>query len=91
MTTHADPARTKQWALRLDLSEEGDLTEVHAVLDTGENTLESHTTAQRSPHDAPVPEIGEEFAVGRALIELGHQLLRAATTDAAANDPPLHG
>ncbi|WP_457029688.1 dsRBD fold-containing protein [Kitasatospora sp. P5_F3] len=91
MTTQTGQARTGRWALRLDLFEEGDLTKVHAVLDTGDNTLESRTTAQRSPHDAPVPEIGDEFAAGRALVDLGHQLLRAGTTDAAANDTPLHG
>lgn len=61
---------------------------MHAVLDTGDNTLESRTTAHRNPHDDPVPEIGDEYAAGRALVDLGHQLLRAGRTDAAANDTP---
>ncbi|MFJ9843288.1 dsRBD fold-containing protein [Kitasatospora sp. NPDC101155] len=83
--------RTKQWTLRLDLFEEGDVTKVHAVLDTGDNRLESRTDAHRNPHDPPAPEIGDEYAAGRALIDLGNQLLHAGRTDAAANEPPLHG
>ncbi|GAA3023093.1 hypothetical protein GCM10020229_38060 [Kitasatospora albolonga] len=70
MTTHTGPARTERWTLRLDLFEEGDVTKVHAVLDTGDDTLESRTTARRGPNDAPVPEIGAEFAAGRALVDL---------------------
>lgn len=83
--------RTKTWTLRVDLFEEGDVTKVHAVLDTGDNRLESHTEAHRSPHDPPAPEIGDEYAAGRALVDLGHQLLRFGKADAAANEPPLQG
>ncbi|MFI6845192.1 DUF1876 domain-containing protein [Kitasatospora sp. NBC_00085] len=81
--------RTKQWTLHLQLFEEGDVTRVHAVLDTGDNTLRSSATARRSPGDPLVPEVGDEFAAGRALVDLGHQLLRAGTADAAAFDPAL--
>lgn len=87
----AQQPRTKQWTLRVDLFEEGDVTKVHAILDTGDNRLESRTVAHRNPHDPPVPEIGDEYAAARALIDLGNQLLRAGRTDAAANEPPLHG
>jgi hypothetical protein len=76
--------RTKTWTLRLNLAEDGDTTTVHAVLDTGATTLESRTSARRNPQDEPHPEIGDEFAAGRALIDLGHQLLRAGTADVAA-------
>ncbi|KIQ65919.1 hypothetical protein TR51_10530 [Kitasatospora griseola] len=82
---------TKTWSLRLDLFEEGDLTWVHAILDTGDNRLESRTEAHRNPRDPSVPEIGDEYAAGRALVDLGHQLLRAGMTDARTNEPPLHG
>ncbi|MFD8749863.1 dsRBD fold-containing protein [Kitasatospora sp. NPDC059577] len=59
MTTNTPtPMRTKRWTLRLDLFEEGDTTKVHALLDTGDNTLKTRTTAHRNPHDPPVPEIG---------------------------------
>ena len=84
----AAPARTKTWTLRMDIAEEGDdVTTVRAALDTGDTTLVSRTTAHRNPHDPPVPEIGDEYAAGRALLDLGKQLLRSGTTDAAANDP----
>lgn len=87
MTTKTPtPMRTKRWTLRLDLFEEGDATKVHAVLDTGDNTLEARTTAHRRPDDPPVPEIGDEYAAGRALAELARQLLHAGRTDAAANE-----
>ncbi|WP_329952703.1 dsRBD fold-containing protein [Streptomyces sp. BE303] len=89
-STAPRPVRTKRWNLRLDLFEEGDVTKVHAVLDTGDNTLESRTTAHRNPDDDPVPEIGDEYAAGRALLDLGNQLLRAGRSDSLANDdtPP---
>jgi hypothetical protein len=85
-STGRSGVRTKRWSLRLDLFEEGDTTKVHAVLETGDNTLESRTTAHRNPHDALVPEIGDEYAAGRALVDLGQQLLRAGQADAAGND-----
>jgi ABC-type amino acid transport substrate-binding protein len=78
--------RTKQWTLRLHLVEEGDRTTVHVVLDTGDRLLESDAAAHRNPHDTPVPAIGDEYAAGRALIDLGYQLLRAGQVDAAASD-----
>lgn len=92
MTTRTPtPMRTKRWTLRLDLFEEGDATKVHAVLDTGDSTLESRTTAHRNPHDPPVPEIGDEYAAARALIDLGQRLLRAGRLDSAANEPARSG
>ncbi|MGY5032672.1 dsRBD fold-containing protein [Streptomyces sp. 900116325] len=93
MTLHpgTEKPRSKQWSVRLDLFEEGDLTKVHAVLDTGDTTLRSRASAQRNPNDTPVPEIGDEFAVGRALIDLGNQLLRAGRTDSASSDAAAPG
>jgi hypothetical protein len=78
--------RTKTWTLRLDISEEDeDLTAVRAVLDTGGGTFVSRTTARRNPHDPPDHAIGDEYAAGRALLELGRQLLGEGTADASAN------
>lgn len=82
----AIPTHTKTWSLRLDIREQDDnLTMVDAALDTGDRTLRSRTTAHRNPQDPPAPEIGDEYAAGRALLELGRQLLHEGTSDAAAN------
>ncbi|MFJ8441259.1 dsRBD fold-containing protein [Kitasatospora griseola] len=93
MTENTAPGQphTKQWTLRLDLFEENDTTKVHAVLDTGDNRLESRAVSHRNPHDRQVPEIGDEYAAGRALIELGRRLIGSGRADAAANEPALHG
>lgn len=83
--TAAQP-RTKTWTLDLEIAEESqDATIVKAALDTGDRTLRTRTTAQRNPDDPPVPAIGDEYAAGRALLDLGRQLLHEATTEAAAN------
>ncbi|MFI0900670.1 dsRBD fold-containing protein [Streptomyces sp. NPDC020983] len=83
----APTTRTKSWTLNLEIAEESkDATTVEAALDTGDRTLRTHATAQRNPGDPPAPEIGDEYAAGRALLELGRQLLRMATVDAAENE-----
>jgi hypothetical protein len=83
--TAAQP-RTKTWTLDLEIAEESqDATIVKAALDTGDRTLRTRATAQRNPDDPPVPAIGDEYAAGRALLDLGRQLLHEATTEAAAN------
>ncbi|MFE4977074.1 universal stress protein [Kitasatospora sp. NPDC056651] len=74
--------RTKDWQLSLHVVEDEDTTRVHAVLDADGDVLHSDTRSRRNPHDAPAPEVGDEFAVGRALVDLGHQLLRAGVHDA---------
>ncbi|MDY0811903.1 universal stress protein [Kitasatospora purpeofusca] len=80
----AEPAvrTTKNWQLSLHLAEERDITRVHAVLDADGEVLHSDAYARRNPLDDPAPAVGDEFAVGRALIDLGHQLLRAGTRHA---------
>jgi len=83
---------TKSWKIRLYLFEENDVTVARAVLETGDNTLESRGESHRSSHDPQVPEVGDEFAAGRALVGLGHQLLRAGTADSEALEHQgLHG
>ncbi|MEU1282725.1 universal stress protein [Kitasatospora sp. NPDC005856] len=73
----AGAVRTKDWQLSLHVVEDEDTTRVHAVLDADGNVLHSDARARRNPRDAPAPAVGDEFAVGRALVDLGHQLLRA--------------
>lgn len=84
MTNNSAAIRTKHWTVDLDMIEQGDDTMVHAVLQGGARTLESRTVAHRNPHDEPNAEIGDDFAVGRALLDLGRRLLRAGTVDSAA-------
>ncbi|MFJ9455746.1 dsRBD fold-containing protein [Kitasatospora sp. NPDC101447] len=69
--------RTKDWQLSLHVVEDRDTTRVHAVLDADGNVLHSDARSRRNPRDTPAPQVGDEFAVGRALVDLGHQLLRA--------------
>ncbi|WP_316524573.1 universal stress protein [Kitasatospora brasiliensis] len=69
--------RTKDWQLSLHVVEDEDTTRVHAVLDADGTFLHSDAHSRRNPRDTPAPEVGDEFAVGRALVDLGHQLLRA--------------
>ena len=84
--TTATAGHTRSWNLRLDIFEKDqDTTTVRAVLETGDNTLVSRTTAHRNPNDMPVPEIGDEYAAGRALIALGRQLVDAGAADADDN------
>ncbi|MFI9274568.1 dsRBD fold-containing protein [Kitasatospora sp. NPDC052896] len=85
-TATAPEARTKEWALRLHLVEEGDLTTVDAVLDADGRHLETRAEAHRNPHDPPAAAIGDDLAVGRALVALGHQLIRTGEIDATAAD-----
>ncbi|MFF8770877.1 universal stress protein [Kitasatospora sp. NPDC015120] len=73
----AAAVRTKDWQLSLHVVEDGDTTRVHAVLDADGTVLHSDALARRNPHDAPAAAVGDDFAVGRALVDLGHQLLRA--------------
>ena len=83
--------KAKRWALSVDLFEEGDDTKARAVLETPERTLEGRGSSHRNPHDVSIPEIGDEYAAGRALIELGRQLLRAGAVDAAAEEDGRFG
>jgi len=84
MTNDSAATRTKHWTIDLDLVEQGDDTTVHAVLRGDGGTWESRTVAHRNQHDAPNSKIGDDFAAGRALLDLGRQLLRAGTVDSAA-------
>ncbi|MBV6697313.1 universal stress protein [Kitasatospora aureofaciens] len=80
--TSEDTVRTKDWQLSLHVVEDGDTTRVHAVLDADGDVLHSDALARRNPRDTPAAAVGDEFAVGRALVDLGHQLLRAGVHSA---------
>ncbi|MGC9543900.1 DUF1876 domain-containing protein [Streptomyces sp. UG1] len=72
---------TAEWKVRLYLFEDEGTTKARVVLDTGDTSLTGHGTAHRNPADAEVPEIGDELAAGRALRDLGQQLVDAAARD----------
>jgi hypothetical protein len=76
---------TTEWTVAIFLSEPDDnSTAARAVLSTGTTTIEGFGTAHRNPSDRPIPEIGDELAVSRALSELAHRLLDVAAEDVSA-------
>ncbi|MFC5241864.1 DUF1876 domain-containing protein [Streptomyces atrovirens] len=74
-------SHTLEWKARVYLFEEERTTKARAVIDTGTTVLTGHGTARRNPADADVPEIGDELAAGRAVQDLGRQLLDIAERD----------
>ncbi len=50
----------------------------HAVLNLRGDHFESVGKARRNPTDPPLPVIGEELAIARALQDLTGQVMRAA-------------
>jgi hypothetical protein len=72
----------RSWRVDIDLFESGDETTAHAVLVAeAPAKLDAKGEARRNPADAPVPEIGDEVAVARALRRLADRLLETASSD----------
>ncbi|WP_406723823.1 DUF1876 domain-containing protein [Streptomyces sp. GD-15H] len=74
-------SHTVEWKVRLYLFEEGGTTKARAVVDTGTTVLTGRGAAHRNPADREVPEIGDELAAGRAMQDLGRQLVEIAERD----------
>ncbi|MFJ9865735.1 DUF1876 domain-containing protein [Streptomyces sp. NPDC101165] len=75
-------SHTAEWKIRLHLFEDDDgTTKAHLVLDTGTAALTAHGSAHCHPADTNVPEIGDDLAAGRAMVDLAHQLLETAERD----------
>jgi hypothetical protein len=75
---------TKQWSVDIQIAESGNDTRVRAVVTTTDgSTIEGIGHARRNPRDRTVPEIGDELAAGRALIDLGSRLVQLAAADIA--------
>jgi Domain of unknown function (DUF1876) len=73
---------TKQWTVTIDIDEhEGHTRAVARLLSRESERLTGVGLARLDPADRDVPEIGDEIAVARALSDLGHRLLQAATED----------
>ena len=64
--------------IKLHVVEDDTTTVVHTVLDLRGDHFESTGRAKRNPVDPPVPLVGEELAVARALQDLSTQLIDAA-------------
>ncbi|MEU7109474.1 DUF1876 domain-containing protein [Streptomyces sp. NPDC046215] len=77
-------SHTADWNVRLHLCEEEGTTKAQATLDTGTATVTGRGSATCAPEDKDVPAIGDEFAAGRALRDLGRQLLLTAEQDVEA-------
>ncbi|WP_031105771.1 DUF1876 domain-containing protein [Streptomyces sp. NRRL S-146] len=82
---------TEEWKVRLYLFEEEGTTHARAVLDTGTTELSGHGNAHRNPMDMDVPEIGDELSAGRALHDLGRQLVDIAERDIEGVSPAAAG
>lgn len=75
-------SHVRQWTVEIFLFEEGDKTSANAVLTTDAgNVVRASGVARRSGSDQLVPEIGDEFAAGRALGGLSKSLLGLAVED----------
>jgi hypothetical protein len=74
--------RVKSWSVRIDIGEHDGRTRAVAHLQTKDaEALVGVGFARLHPADPDVPEIGDEIAVARALSDLSHRLLNAATGD----------
>jgi hypothetical protein len=72
----------RRWTVDVFVGEDDGLTYAEAALqdDIG-NQILGTGRARLNPADPDVPEIGDEIAVARALVDLGHRLLDAASAD----------
>jgi hypothetical protein len=87
--------RSKRWTvdIYIDEHDESRLTRAEARLHTQDATdLRGVGTATRNPQDVEVPEIGDELAASRALVDLAAALRGAATSDIEqVSDRASHG
>jgi hypothetical protein len=73
---------TTSWSVDISLAERDGHTHAEARLHTRDAThLTGSGIARLRPHDPDVPEIGEEIAAARALMDLAGHLLHAAADD----------
>ena len=73
---------SKQWTVTIAIDEHDGYTPAVARLLTRDtDQLTGVGLARLDPADRDVPEIGGEIAVARALSDLSHRLLQAATED----------
>lgn len=69
----------KSLSISVDLVEDDRHTEATARIGIGGTDYTGRGLARRAPEDPNVPMIGEELATARALSDLSHRLVDAAT------------
>lgn len=69
----------KSLSISVDLVEDDRHTEATARIAIGGAEYSGRGLAKRAPEDPNVPMIGEELATARALSDLSHRLVDAAT------------
>jgi hypothetical protein len=76
-------ATMRRWRVDVFVDElDETTTHAEARLYTADDTrLTGHGRARRHPQDRAVPEVGDEIAVGRALLDLARTLLRTSEAD----------
>ncbi|SSC26082.1 Protein of unknown function DUF1876, partial [Klenkia terrae] len=73
---------TTTWTTRITIGEHDGRTRAVAHLRTRDlDELVGVGFTRLSPADPDVPRIGDEIAVARALVDLGHRLLHVAAED----------
>lgn len=65
-------------SIKVHIEEDQTSTHVYAVLDLRGDHFEATGRAKRNPTDTPMPVIGEELAIARALQDLQHAVMQAA-------------
>ena len=74
-----------RWTVDVFVGEDDGRTYAEAALhDTIGNDVLGTGRARLNPDDADIPEIGDEIAVARALMDLGRRLLGIAAADIEA-------
>ena len=78
--------RVHDWQVRVSIVESDDDTDAHVVLLADSPTqLAASGHSHRSAADSPIPQIGDEVAVARALRRLADQLLETAAGEIEAH------
>lgn len=72
-------SESRIWNLEVVFTEDSDHTRADALLTAGDRQYRGWGHAKRNPVDPDIPKIGEELAAARALSDLSHQLLHAAS------------
>lgn len=75
----------KRWTITVTIDEHDGRTRARARLHTRDGERTGVGLARLDPADRDVPEIGDELAAARAVLDLGQQLLSAAAADIGEN------